>query len=691
VTTPAPTGTPAPPAPATPAAATPPGVRPLWWVAAAGAGLVVLAVAVRLGGGIARSRITGLPDAGPVTAWGLPATAFLVEAAATLTVGLFTTAAFMLPGDGKEIGPAAYRLQRFAAWAAATWAAATLALIVFSVSDLLGRPLSGISLTVVYSYVTAVSQGQALVVEALLAFVAASVASMTVSRGWAAFGAVVAAVGVLPPAFTGHAAGAGNHQIAVTSLAMHVLAATLWIGGLVALLLVRPRRLMPSVAARYSRLALVCWVAVAISGVANAWVRLGSWGQLWHSAYGVLVLGKLLALVALGGAGAAHRRRTLVRLKAGEPRAFLRLAAGEVVLFAATLGLAVALSRTATPVPTNPSAFDPYTDLVGFSMPPPLRPGTLIGLVLPDLFFLTVVALGLGLYLAGVRRLRRRGHPWPLGRTVSWAAGMLILGAVTNLGVSRYSYVLFSVHMAQHMLLTMVVPVLLVSGAPVTLALRALRRGPDRSVRGPREWLLIVVHSGYVRFLSHPVVALAIYVVSLYVLYFSSLLGVLMRYHIGHLFMVTHFVASGALMFWVLIGIDPGRRRLAPPILILVHFTSMVFHAFFGVALLQSQRLIAPGWFGPLHPTWAATLLSDQRLGAGIAWAFGELPAAIVMAILVRQWIRADEREQQRVDRAADRAKAAGDEDELDRYNEFLRQANAAAAGNAANTGTRTG
>ena len=255
---------------------------------------------------------------------------------------------------------------------------------------------------------------------------------------------------------------------------------------------------------------------------------------------------------------------------------------------------------------------------------------------------------------------------------------MALLGAATCLGFGRYAYVLFSVHMAQHMILAMLVPILLVGGAPLTLALRALRRPADPAVRGPREWLLLVVHSRPMRLLTHPVVALALYTVSLYGLYFSSLLGTLMRYHLGHLLMLTHFVLVGYLFFWVLIGVDPGRRRVATPILVLVHFAGMALHAFLGIALMQSHTLIAPDWYSVVHPAWASSLLADQKVGAGIAWGFGELPAVVVMAVLVARWIRDDEREQRRLDRAADRAEATGEEDALARYNAFLRRAAAA-------------
>ncbi|MFE9655817.1 cytochrome c oxidase assembly protein [Micromonospora sp. NPDC006431] len=640
-------------------------------IAAAVSAGAALLIALRTGGALAVA-IPGLPDPGPLTTWALPLVRLLSDALATLTVGMLVTAAFLLPGDGPSVAPHGWLLLRRAGALSLGWAAIALALIVLTVSDLLGVPPQRLSTAVVVSFASSISQGRALLLQAGLALTVAVLARVGVSRGLAATATVLALIAVTPPAFTGHAAGAGNHQIAVSSLVLHVLAAALWIGGLAALLAVRRSRHLTDTAGRYSRLALGCFTAVAISGLTNAAVRLGTLDQLWQSRYGWLVAGKLVALVILGVAGAAHRSRTLPALHAGKPGAFRRLAAGELIVFAATLGLAVALSRSPTPVATNPADAEPLTELLGFPMPAAPTPGNLLGQPLPDLFFLTLTAGAAAAYLAGVRRLRRAGHRWPIARTASWLAGLLVLAAFTGLGVARYAYVLFSAHMAQHMVLSMLVPILLVGGAPVTLALRALRRPADPQVRGAREWLMLALHSRPTKLLTHPLVALGIYTGSLFGLYFSDLLGTLMRSHLGHLAMLVHFVASGYLLFWVLIGVDPGRPRIPHPILVLIHLAAMMAHGFFGLVLMQTTTVIAPDWYTSVHPAWASSLLVDQKLGAGIAWAFGEIPAAAVMILLVRQWIRADQREQARLDRAADRAEATGEEDELTHYNAFL-------------------
>jgi putative copper resistance protein D len=639
---------------------------------AGGVAAAVLVGGLVFGGAVDDAVLPGIPSPGAGTEWALPLVTLAAELLGVLAVGGTVTAAFLLPGDGPSVSAHGWLLLRRTTWIALGWAVAAFALIFCTVSDVLAVPVAGLGPRSVLSFAFSIAQGQALLVQVALALVVAVLTRAGVSRVSAATAAVIAAVAILPPAFTGHSAGAGNHQIAVTSLALHVLAASVWVGGLAGLLAVRKARAFPATAARYSRLALGCFVVTAISGVANAAVRLGGWEPLWTSRYGVLIIGKVLALAVVGVIGAAHRGRTLPALAAGRPRAFLRLAAGELIVLGAAIGLAVALSRAPAPVPSNPAGPDPLVDLLGFPAPAPITGVRLLGDPLPDMFFLAVAAAGIGFYLAGVRRMRRAGHPWPAGRTVSWVAGMLVLFAVTDLGIARYAYVLFSVHMIQHMVLSMVVPILLVGGAPVTLALRTLRRPDDPQVRGARDWLLIVLHSRVMHVLTNPLVALAIYVISLYGLYLSGLLGTLMRYHLGHLAMLTHFVLAGYLLFWVLIGVDPGRRRVHPAMLTMVHFLAMVAHAFFGFVLLQSTTVIAADWYTSVHPVWAQSLLGDQRLGAGLAWAFGEIPAAVILLLLVRQWIRSDEREQARLDRAADRAEASGEEDDLARYNAFL-------------------
>jgi cytochrome c oxidase assembly factor CtaG len=229
---------------------------------------------------------------------------------------------------------------------------------------------------------------------------------------------------------------------------------------------------------------------------------------------------------------------------------------------------------------------------------------------------------------------------------------------------------MFSVHMETHMMLSMLAPVLLVLGGPVTLALRALPAAGKDAPPGPREWLVAAVHSPVTRALTHPVVALVLFVGSFYVLYLSGLFDAALEQHWAHMAMNLHFLLVGYLFYWSVIGVDPTPRRLPHLAKLGMVFASLPFHAFFGVILMSMQTVIGERFYRGLALPWNADLLSDQRLGGGIAWATGELPLLIVLIALLLQWAKADEREAKRADRRAD---ADGDA-ELQAYNAMLRQ-----------------
>ena len=344
---------------------------------------------------------------------------------------------------------------------------------------------------------------------------------------------------------------------------------------------------------------------------------------------------------------------------------------------AGTLGVGVALSRTAPPPVEVPT--DRAFDLLGYLVPPPISLGNLVTLWWFDLFFAVVAALLAGLYGAGVARLLRRGDRWPWSRTIAWYIGLIILVIVTQSGVAKYGPVLFSVHMSQHMVLGMLVPIFLVLAAPITLALRALKPAQRRGDRGPREWLTVILHSRVMRVVGHPAIATSIFVVSTFGLYFSSLFAAAMQEHLGHILMMVHFLLSGCLFFWLIIGVDPAPAPLPHIGRLLLLFVTMPFHAFFGIAIMSMNQVIASDWYDQFGRTWGASSLSDQRTAGGIAWAFGEIPTLIVLIALAFQWYRDDDRRARRADRRADaiatHTGGTGDA-ELDAYNVYLAKLN---------------
>ncbi|MEU3493305.1 cytochrome c oxidase assembly protein [Kitasatospora cineracea] len=285
----------------------------------------------------------------------------------------------------------------------------------------------------------------------------------------------------------------------------------------------------------------------------------------------------------------------------------------------------------------------------------------------PDWPYLVFCVLALGLYLAGAVRLWRRGDKWPVGRVVAWTAGVGTVLLVTNTGLNDYGMVLFSAHMMQHMVLSMLSPILLLLGAPITLSLRALRPARKGSGKGPRELLVALLHSTYVRIVSHPAFTIPAFIASLYVLYFTPLFDFLMQYRIGHLAMMLHFLAVGMLFFWPIMGVDPGPHRPGFVMRIIELFMGMPFHAFFGVAVMMASGQLVSTFSSGTAPL-GTDLHDDQQLAGGITWAFGEIPTAIVLIALTLQWAKSEERQARRRDRAADRDGDA----ELEAYNRYL-------------------
>ncbi len=283
-----------------------------------------------------------------------------------------------------------------------------------------------------------------------------------------------------------------------------------------------------------------------------------------------------------------------------------------------------------------------------------------------DPIFLIGCVLAVLLYGYAVVRLRRRGDGWPVNRIVFFVIGVLSIALVMCTKLNDYGMVMFSVHMVQHMVISMLSPILLLLGAPVTLALRALPVA-SRGSKGPRELLLMLLHSRYMRVITHPVFTIPLFIASLYGLYFTPLFDFLMGSTAGHLAMMVHFLGVGLVFFWPIMGIDPGPHRPGYLLRMLELFAGMPFHAFFGIALMMASQPMVEVYKNP-SASLGIDALSDQNAAGGIAWAFSEIPSVLVLLALVFQWYRSDQRTAKRSDRAADRD---GDQ-ELHAYNAYL-------------------
>ncbi|MHA7208499.1 cytochrome c oxidase assembly protein [Arthrobacter sp. MDT1-65] len=641
------------------------------------AGVVVLAalVVALFFSGAAAARQLG--DPGALTRWGLPVAKVLNNTAAAGTIGALVFAVVMLPRQVGTNGrkprddagehPAFSRVLLLASVSAVVWTLGALGVMVFTYSDAAGLPLStdpaytqGLA-----AFLTDFSTGRAWLVTSIVSAVLATVLFGVRSQTGLALALVLALLNLLPMALIGHSASGNDHNAAVNSIALHLVGVCLWVGGIISLAVVGGRlgdQTLP-VLRRFSALAGFAFLLVVGSGVVNASLRITELAQL-SSQWGLLVTFKTIATLLLGGIGWMHRQWIIPQLEApagtaasklSARRVLWQLIAVELVIMAAVSGVAGALGRTAPPRGEElPTEAGPARILTGYDLPPDPTLDRWLSEWRLDWLWITV-ALTLGVaYLLGAVKLYRRGDSWSPLRLVSWLVGLCLLTYFTSGAPAVYGMVLFSAHMIDHMALTMVVPLFLVLGAPVTLALRALGARRD-GTRGIREWILVIVHSWPSRIITHPLFAAGNFVASIVVFYYSPLFGFALREHVGHELMITHFLITGYIFVLSMIGSDPVPYRAPFPLRILLLFATMAFHAFFGVTLMGSTSLFEASWFGNMGREWGVSALADQQVGGAVTWGVGEIPTLLLAIGVAIMWSKSDARETKRKDRAADR------------------------------------
>ncbi len=616
-----------------------------------------MAVALIAGGGAAELSVN---DPGTFARWIVPSLKLVLNLAAALMIGPLVLALWSLK---EQSAPFEKAIAISAVGAAAFTLAALASFIATFVTTFrvgLDDPL--------FANWAKTEAGLAWIVTIAVGAIITMV--LLVVRGYTTtlLTAVATFVALIPMATQGHSGSLAGHGIAVNAIFLHMAAAAAWIGGLVALALI------PSVRAktidRYSTIAIVAFAVVATSGLARAMVAIPSLKDL-DTSYAALTIAKAGLLIAIGCLGAWYRKKLIPGIRstssATSRKAFFNLLLAEFVLMGSASGVAVALSRTPPPQGETGYASTPAQYLTGQQLPPELDAHQWLVATKPDILWITVAGFGIFFYLAGVWRLHKRGDSWPWYRTLLWVLGMLTLVWVTSGPLNAYQEYLFSIHMLGHMMLSMAIPLLLVMGTPVTLASRAIRKRKD-GTRGGREWILWAVHSPYSRVITHPIVAAAIFIGSLWLFYFSDMVRWAVKSHIGHEWMVIHFLISGYLFVLTLLDGDPLPKRLPHAARLLTLIGVMAMHAFFGVAIMMQESLIVAEWYGSMGRTWGATPIVDQQAGGGIAWSVGEIPTLILSIIVAVQWSRSDTKIQRRADRHADRTGDA----ELAAYNQQL-------------------
>jgi putative copper resistance protein D len=625
------------------------------------AGLLSVVTGLVIAGGAEPLQFS---DPGPVVRWGAPFAKLVMNFAMATTVGSLVLSAFA--GNQEERA----KLSRVASVAAALWAGSAAVNFVMTYLSVSGSALSyGSTFTDgLWLFATQIELGMLLVWNLGFAFLLSLSTLAFTGRRMNAVNAAIAIAGLYPLAETGHASSDAGHALAVNSLLMHLVGISIWVGGLIALYAVfrGDNERAGVLVSRYSTLAFVAFIMVAVSGVTSGVIRLYEPADIFSS-YGILLMLKAGLLVILGLLGARHRLGLVKKL--GERSvSFWRLAIFEIAVMGLAIGMGTALARTQPPL--DSAEFAPLTPaeiLTGDKLPPELTDLAWVTVWDIDVLWMSVCLGAIALYLYGVSVLQKRGDKWPLVRTVSFVSGMLVLLYVTNGAMNAYQEYLFSVHMVGHMTLSMMVPVLLVPGAPVTLLSRAQTVRKDGSW-GLREWVLWAVHTPFAWFVSHPLFAGLNFALSLVMFYYTPLFRWATEEHVGHQWMLVHFLITGYLFVQSLMGVDPQPHRTGYPLKLMLLIGTMAFHAFFGLGLMNEKSLLLADWFGAMGRTWGDDPLADQAIGGAFAWGVGEIPTIVIALIVVTQWSRSDDRERKRLDRASDRT---GNRD-IEDYNQML-------------------
>ncbi len=617
---------------------------------------LLLAGFVAVAGAVAGYALMALSPASPTSV--ARAVGFLTAsvAGAVCLGGLVLVLITARPDDRGVVDAGAFRAHLAVERLSPVWFAAAVVMVVVQAAWDSGVPATRVlGSGMVPSALGASESARGWVAVAVCAAILAVTARLVLRWEWHVPLLIPAVVGVVAAPVTGDAGQGPDHDYTTGSVIVFALAFAVWAG------ISMVRLVAPVDAALRHRVTAVTATAGAVAaayGVLLLALRVGA-GDLVQTGYGrlgLLALGVLVAAV-IADIVALRTRRAIP----SGPGALAALA----ILAALS---AIAVQTAPKLLADKPTVWDV---LLGYELPGAPTPLRLATFWRFDTF-LGVVALVLaGGYLLAMVVLRRRGDRWPAGRAVAWLAGCAALLVATSSGVRSYGSAMFSVHMAEHMTLNMFAPVLLVLGAPVTLALRVLPSAGPGQPPGPREWITRMVHSPITAFLSHPVTAFVLFVGSLYAVYFTPAFDTLVRYHWGHEFMAVHFLITGYLFYWGIIGVDPGPRRLPFIGRLALLFAIMPFHAFFGIAMMTMTSTVGENFYRGLALPWVPSINDDQHLGGAIAWGASEVPLIMVVVALVTQWARQDRRLAVRSDRHADSSYA---DDEMEAYNNMLRE-----------------
>jgi putative copper resistance protein D len=240
-------------------------------------------------------------------------------------------------------------------------------------------------------------------------------------------------------------------------------------------------------------------------------------------------------------------------------------------------------------------------------------------------------------YIAGLRRLRAAGRPFPRRWSAAWFAGLGAIAVALLSPIDAYADALFWVHMVQHLLLTLVAPPLLALGAPITLALRAA------SPRTRRRWLLPILRSRMAGLLANPVTGWILFVGTPFAIHFSPLFDLALRDDLAHATEHALWLGTALIYWWPIVGRDPAPHRMSHPARMLSMILTMPATSFAALALYGASASLYPT-YASLPAPWGQQALGSQRTGAVIMWLVGNLAMVVTMLIVASAWRRDEER-----------------------------------------------
>lgn len=541
-----------------------------------GCGLLALVVSYYTGAG---SETGLLNRTGQAVVWGLPIVKLGFNVTASCSIGSLVLALFALPPKGKAFSHAL----TFAGVSAALWTAAGAAMSFLTFHSLANLPLfSEGSDTAFVSFLTDVDAGRLSALAVLIAATVTVFCFTARTQQGTSMTVLLALAGLVPLALNSHATGSGTHPDSTVSVVMHMTAAAVWLGGLLALVGLRrsiAAATVTTVVRRYSTLALVSFVALAISGLLAGWAGIGSLDSL-ASPYGTLLAAKSAAFIVLGIFGVLHRKWVLATLARNPERGaltFTLFAVAELAVMGAASGMAAALARTPPPAVAGTGVVDETPQISSIA--------EAFSSWKPDPLWSLVCGFAVFLYLAGLRRLRRQGGFWPADRTVLWLLGMALLFVVTNGGLHVAQESLISAHVLTQMTITAVVPLFLVPASPLTLAERTIQRRDDGTV-GAAEVVTAVLRP-LLASTAAPVIPAVVLAATLTVLYYTPLLESSSRTQFGYAAMTSLALLSGCLFTASVMRPFRGQRAPALTTRLLALCGAAVLYGFHGWALAQ--------------------------------------------------------------------------------------------------------